>query len=221
MNVRDQIFNYTTIPLTTLSSYISLTCINYDNLNDKLYGLMTTYDSTWAFSANSVAEIDYITGNVSELGELTGITGYVGGSSCFDQLSGSFLLVGIDTSSIQMIVFNTYNNSFVTGYIPDGVSEIVCNNYNYARSVYTSVDGDIALQGKLKVFPVPAADQLTVELPFQGEMRIIDSYGRIVFSQHAGDLRQVISLAGIPAGLYIIESRNAEQVSRARFIKAE
>ncbi|MEI6890390.1 MAG: T9SS type A sorting domain-containing protein [Bacteroidales bacterium] len=220
MNVRDQIFNYTTIPLTTLSSYISLTCINYDNLNDKLYGLMTTYDSTWAFSANSVAEIDYITGNVSELGELTGITGYVGGSSCFDQLSGSFLLVGIDTSSsIQMIVFNTYNNSFVTGYIPDGVSEIVCDNYNYARSVYTSVDGDIALQGKLKVFPVPAADQLTVELPFQGEMRIIDSYGRIVFSQHAGDLRQVISLAGIPAGLYIIENQNAEQVSRARFVK--
>jgi len=222
INVRDQMFNYTTIPLTTPSSYISLTCINYDNLNDKLYGLMTTYDSTWAFGANSVAEIDYITGNVSELGELTGITGYVGGSSSFDQLSGSFLLVGIDTSSsIQMIVFNTYNSSFVTGYIPDGVSEIVCDNYAYARSVYTSSDGDIALQGRLKVFPIPAMDQLSVELPFQGELRIIDSHGRIVFSQATNDLRPVISLAGFPAGLYIIESRNAEQISRARFIKAE
>jgi hypothetical protein len=34
MHVRDQIFNYSTIPLTTPSLYISLTCINYDNLND-------------------------------------------------------------------------------------------------------------------------------------------------------------------------------------------
>jgi hypothetical protein len=183
---------------------------------------MTTYDSSWAFSVNSVAEIDYITGNVSVLSELTGITGYVGGSSSFDQLSGSFLLVGIDTSSsMQMIVFNTNDSSFVTGYIPEGVSEIVCDNYTYARGVYTSVDGDIALQGRLKVFPVPATDQLSVELPFQGEMRIIDSYGRLIFTQHSGDLRPVISLAGIPAGLYIIESRNAEQISRTRFIKAE
>lgn len=222
MHVRDQVFNYTTTPLTTPSTYINLTCIHYDNLNDKLYGLLTTYDSTWAFSANSVAEIDYITGTVSELGELTGFTGYVGGSSSFDQLTGSFLLAGVDTSlSVQMIVFSTYDSSFVTGYIPDGVSEIVCNNYTYARSVYAAVDGDPALPGQLKVFPVPAMDQLSVELPFQGELRIIDSRGRIVFTQHADNLRPVISLAGIPAGLYIIESRNTEQISRARFIKAE
>lgn len=220
IHVRDQVFNYSTVLLTTPSAYANLTCINYDNLNDKLYGLMTTYDSTWAFSANSVAEIDYISGTVSKLGELTGFTGFVGGSSSFDQLTGSFLLAGVDTSlAIQMIVFNTYDSSFVTGYIPDGVSEIVCDNYAYTRSVYTSVDGHVGLQERLKVFPVPARDQLSVELPGPGELRITDSNGDIVFSQQADDLHTVIRLAGIPAGFYIIESRNAEQISRSRFIK--
>lgn len=220
IHVRDQVFNYTAIPLTTPSTYINLTCIHYDNLNDKLFGLMTTYDSTWAFSANSVTEIDYNTGTVSALGELTGITGYVGGSSSFDQLTGSFLLAGVDTSlSVQMIVFNTYDSTYVTGYLPEGISEIVCDNYTYARSVYTSVEEDVASPQRLNVFPVPARDQLSVELPGQGELRIIDPRGQIVMTQQADDVLTVISLAGIPAGLYIIESRNAGQVLRARFIK--
>jgi hypothetical protein len=53
----------------------------------------------------------------------------VGGSSQFDQNSGTFLLVGItESNSLEMIAFDTYTNTYVTGFVPDNVSEIACDN---------------------------------------------------------------------------------------------
>ena len=35
-----------------------------------------------------------------------------------------------------MIVFNTYTNTYETGFVPGSVSEIVCDNYAFAQSAY-------------------------------------------------------------------------------------
>ena len=75
--------------------------MNYDNVNNILYASNAEYDSAYNYTGNKVVEINHITGEVITRGLLAGFPLFPGGSSSFDQNSGSLLLVGFDTNFVE------------------------------------------------------------------------------------------------------------------------
>jgi hypothetical protein len=60
----------------------------------KLFATNDSYDEIGNSTGRSIVEIDINTGNVNVLGQLSAFPNFVGGSSQFDQNSGTFLLAG-------------------------------------------------------------------------------------------------------------------------------
>jgi hypothetical protein len=64
-----------------------------------------------------IIEIDKVTGDIINRGDLAEFPYYVGGSSCFDQNTGTFMLAAIDTSNVlKMVAFNTLTDTYVAGF---------------------------------------------------------------------------------------------------------
>jgi len=188
--------------------YNILTGVNYDNVNDKIFALNATYDSLFNYTGNEIVELDKETGDIIVLAALDEFTGFVGGSSSFDQNTGSFLLVGVDTSNqMLMIVFDTYTNTFETGFVPGPVSEIACDNTIFALNNYiiTSVKENEEID--FIVSPNPATDRLKVTVN-AGEdvlVRIYSTNGNLVISKEfsAGENIE-LHLDFLPPGAYLV-----------------
>lgn len=73
------------------------------------------------------------------------------------------------------------------------------------------------MQGRVKLFPNPAIDQLTIDgLKAGTEIRILSADGRLIKNEkYSGNL----SLMSLPAGLYLLEVPQTE--IRLKFVKAE
>ena len=80
----------------------------------------------------------------------------------------------------------------------------------------------------LKVYPVPAHDHLTVELPvasngFQGTVTILDMGGRKAMEQEenfaAGQSKINLSIQNLAAGDYLISVKSKDQTWHSKFIK--
>ena len=124
--VRDPVFSWSKTTLLTTAPGNNFSSVNYDNVNNILYASNAEYDSAFNYIGNKVVEINKTSGEVITRGVLAGFPWFVGGSSSFDQFSGSFMLVGIDTNNVQsMIVFDTYSNTYQTGFVPN-----VCGRNN-------------------------------------------------------------------------------------------
>jgi hypothetical protein len=207
IQVREGAFSFSRTTLLPTAPYNILTGVNYDNVNDKLYALNATYDSLFNYTGNEIVEIDKETGDINILAALDEFTGFVGGSSSFDQNTGSFLLSGIDTNNLlRMIVFNTYTNSYETGFVP-GVSEITCDNTIFALNNYiiTSITNNEIID--FSVSPNPATDRLKVTFN-QGEdvlVRLYSTNGSLVISKKfsAGENIE-LNLGFLPAGTYLV-----------------
>lgn len=70
-------------------------------------------------------------------------------------------------------------------------------------------------------FPNPAGDEIQFEYTGTGKytVEILDTQGRLVFSQAMGGRRQRIDLSGIAAGLYFLRVEGNQQQSMQRFIR--
>jgi hypothetical protein len=205
--VREEVFSFSRTILVPTAPYNILTGVNYDNANDKLYALNATYDSLFNYTGNEIVEIDKETGDINILAELDEFTGFVAGSSSFDQNTGSFLLSGVDTSNqSRMIVFNTYTNTYETGFVP-GVSEIVCDNTIYALNNYiiTSVIENEKID--FRVSPNPATDRINIAVD-SGEnalVRIYSTNGSLVMSKEFSPLENIgLNLDFLPSGTYLV-----------------
>jgi hypothetical protein len=207
ISVREEVFSFSRTTLLPTAPNNILTGVNYDNVNDKIFALNATYDSLFNYTGNEIVEIDKETGDINVLAELDEFTGFVGGSSSFDQNTGSFLLSGIDTSNLlRMIVFNTYTNNYETGFVP-GVSEIACDNTIFALNNYilTSITDNEEID--FRVSPNPATDKLRVTVN-AGEdvmVRIYSMNGNLVISEEfsAGENIE-LHLDFLPSGAYLV-----------------
>jgi hypothetical protein len=205
--VREEVFSFSRTKLLPTAPYNILTGLNYDNVNEKLFALNATYDSLFNYTGNEIVEIDKETGDINVLAALEEFTGFVAGSSSFDQNTGSFLLSGIDTSNLlRMIVFDTYTNTYETGFVP-GVSEIVCDNTIFALNNYiiTSVIENKKID--FSVSPNPATDRLNISVN-AGEdvlVRIYSTNGSLVMSKEfpADELIE-LHLDFLPSGAYLV-----------------
>jgi hypothetical protein len=70
----------------------------------------------------------------------------------------------------------------------------------------------------LKIYPNPAADKLTVELPYKGpyRLRIISATGAILNESNQWNFSTSINITGLPNGLYIAEVSNPSGESERR-----
>ncbi len=221
--VRDVEFSYTRTQLI-MDSPGSLTSLNYDNVNDKLYALNTTFDSLWNFDGNYVVEIDYLTGAVITRAELTEFIGFVASSSSFDQNTGSFLLVGIDTNYVgSMIVFDTYTNTYVTGFVPDNVSEVACDNTIFALNNYILTGTEEVPSIDYTAYPNPASDRIFIsnygETKWEITVRIFHADGRLAIQKTEHSFgRMEVELESLPAGMYILQLISGEMTETRKLI---
>jgi hypothetical protein len=210
--VRNPVFSWTKKTLLTTAPGNNFSSVNYDNVNNILYASNAEYDSANNYTGNRVVEIDHTTGDVISRGLLAGFPAFVMGSSSFDQNSGSFLLVGFDTNFVErMIVFNTYTNTFVTGFVPGTVSEIVCDNYAFAQSAYGTVSINDQDYMDISIFPNPATTKFTLKMNAPSDkfiLKIFNVTGRECFSTEIQDPETEISTENLAKGIYFITYQN-------------
>jgi hypothetical protein len=221
--VREESFSYTRTELI-LESQGNLTSLNYDNVNDKLYALNSTFDSLWNFAGNFVVEIDYVTGEVITRAELTEFIGFVASSSSFDQNTGSYLLVGIDTNYMgSMIVFDTYTDTYITGFVPGNVSEIACDNTIFALNNYILTGTEERPEVEFTVYPNPANDRIFIsnngEKNGESSIRIFNAGGSLAIEKKGySSGRTEVDLESLPAGVYILQISSEEKVENLKII---
>ena len=204
--VREESFSFTKTILNTPNAINGITSLNFDNVNEKLFATNDTYDEIGLFTGKTIVEIDVNSGDVNTLVELTDFPYFVGGSSQFDQNTGTFLLVGINTvGEIEMIAFNTYTNTYVSGYVP-GVSEIVCDNTLFARSTYAVAGIENELSFNFNIYPNPFSDVLNIEYTSKGpvQVQIFSSVGELVYDNQITSGRVNLDLSSLSSGLYTI-----------------
>jgi hypothetical protein len=213
--VRESSFSYTRTILNTSNPNSNISSLNYDNANDKLFAANDSYDQNGNYNGRDIVEIDITTGDVNVRGELNDFPYFVGGSSLFDQNSGTFLLVGITTNgALEMIAFDTFTNTYVTGFVPDNVSEIACDNSQFAAARYsiTGIDSPSALNFSL--YPNPASDVLNIEWSSKGpaQMQIFTAMGELVYQKNITSANRMnVDMSTFASGLYVVNLMSAEQ----------
>ncbi len=222
--VRDGSFSYTRTILNIPNPNGNITSLNFDNVNEKLFAANDTYDQNANYTGRNIVEIDITTGDVNTLAQLSEFAYFVGGSSLFDQNSGTFLLVGItDSNMLEMIAFDTYTNTYVTGFVPDNVSEIACDNYLFATTRYAVavIESQEALNFML--YPNPVSDVLNLECTSNGpvQVQIFTSMGELVYEKiNASVSRMNVDISTLSPGLYTVNLVGAKQtVSKKILVK--
>ena len=210
--VRNPVFSWAKKTLLTTAPGNNFSSVNYDNVNNIIYALNAEFDSANNYTGNKVVEIDPVTGEVISRGLLAGFPGFLVGSSSFDQNSGSFLLVGIDTNNVErMINFNTYTNTWETGFVPGNVSEIVCDNYAFAQSAYGTASITEKYQPDVSIFPNPATSKFTLHVTgFEDTfmMKIFSVNGKECFSGQIHHPETEISTEFLSKGFYFVALQN-------------
>ena len=213
--VRDEAFSYTRTILNTSNAISSISSLNFDNVNEKLFAANDTYDQSGNSTGRNIVEIDITTGDVITRGQLSEFPYFVGGSSLFDQNSGTFMLVGITNSKVlEMIAFDTYTNTYVTGFVPDNVSEIACDNTLFARNRYAPAGIQLQAEMNFKLYPNPVSDILNLECTSigQAKVQIFTAMGELVYEKNNTSVNRLyVDMSNLSPGLYTLHLTGANQ----------
>ena len=215
ISVRDSVFSYTRTILNTTAPINNIFGVNYDNENDKLFALNDTYDTLFNFSGRYVIEINTVTGDIINRVDLAEFPYYVGGSSCFDQNTSTYLIAAIDTSNLlKMVAINTLTDTYVSGFIPSLVSEIVCDNSQFAKNKYSSTSINQELASSLNVYPNPVTSVLRIEYTSSSPVlvQVSDSHGKQLITRNYNSTNKIdLNLESFAPGLYIVTLISGEQ----------
>lgn len=223
ISVRSSDFLFTKTTITAVAPGNNFSGLNYDNINNTLFALNAQFDSTWNYTGSYVVEINKTTGDVITRGSLAEFPYFVAGSSSFDQNSGSMLLLGINTNNeLKMIVFDTYSDTYQTGYVPV-VSEIVCDNSAFARNAYTTTSIHDMETTSMKLFPNPAQKTITLSgmNTSNGEMlvRIYSLNGQLVFQENPIFSSTItLDVSPMKSGTYLLKLIDKERVETRKLI---
>jgi hypothetical protein len=220
--VRNNSFSFTRTILNTANPNISITSLNFDNINEKLFAVNDTYDQSTNFSGRNIVEINKVSGDVINLGQLVEFTNFAGGSSSFDQNTGTFLLVGIENNNVsKMIAFNTNSNTYVTGFVPENVSEIVCDNSIFAKNRYGALGIEQEASSNFKLYPNPVSEVLSIESKTDEptDIQIFNSLGVLVFTQTSNASSEInLNLSSFPKGVYIVNLTTENQTKSEKIV---
>jgi hypothetical protein len=222
--VRADFFSFTRTIINPPAINSNITSLNFDNVNEKLFATSDSYDQNTGTNARSIVEIDINTGDVISLGELSEFDYFVGGSSLFDQNSGTFMLVGItESNELEMIAFDTYTNTYVTGFVPGNVSEIVCDNTLFARNRYAAAAIEPQAAWNFRMYPNPVSDVLYVECSSKGadQVQIFNAMGELVHEKSNTSFNRMnVDMSNLSPGFYTVNLTVAKQtVSKKILVK--
>jgi hypothetical protein len=222
--VRDDSFSFTRTILNLPVVNSNVSSLNFDNVNEKLFAANDTFDENANSTGRSIVEIDITTGDVNTLAQLSEFAYFVGGSSQFDQNSGTFLLVGItESNSLEMIAFDTYTNTYVTGFVPDNVSEIACDNTLFARNRYAAAGIEEEAAWDFLMYPNPVSDVLNLESTFKvaNQLQIFNALGELVVEKKNTSFNRMnVDISNLSPGLYTVNLTGANQtVSQKILVK--
>jgi hypothetical protein len=220
--VRNSDFSFTKAVIATSGANSNFIGVNFDNVSNRIFALNTVFDSTGTFSDFSVIDIDPITAEITTRAQLLLYPYFVAGSSSFDQNSGSLLWIGIDTTFNQkMIVFNTNTNTYETGFVPGSVSEIVCDNFEFAQNAYPLTSIKDNFNDSFRVFPNPASKKINIITDGFDKNGIINIYslnGDLCLTKQINSLQEEINIESLKSGIYILSIQNATGIKTQKLI---
>lgn len=221
--VREEVFSYDLIPIHAQNPQCNYNCFQYDNLSNHLFALKIDFSPG---GAPGIVEIIPSTGSVNDIGPIPQMSGFVAGSSSFDQQTGSFLIVGINPSSEYVqVIFNTTDLSCITGPVPEEVSEIVCDNYNWAKSHYGMIAIDKKpTDDKLLLSPIPCADKLTIRVPHSNgplTIRLTNMKGQGCLLLDAPTTPATVNIAYLTPGIYHYTVTSGARVYSGKLVVGE
>ena len=217
--VRNASFSWSKVALPVLEDGNSYSSLNYDNTNNKLYAVTQALDANGNYSNVNVLEINTTDGETTNrvILPLNLLPGSLTNVSAFDQQSGSLLLIGnnndnpLDPGRV-LFIFNTNNNTYQMGQMPQGsfLSEIVCDNYNYAALKYggnippTVIVSDV---NNNKVYPNPAKRKFNLYIPdftANTTYQVTNASGKKLLTGIIQKANTEIYTHQLPRGLYFI-----------------
>lgn len=220
--VRESEFSFTKTILNTTNTFNTITSLNFDNVNDKLFATNSLYDENGLFDGLSIVQIDINNGDITTLTTLDEFQYFVGGSSLFDQNSATYMLVGITTENeLLMIAFDTNTNTYTTGFVPDNVSEIECDNTLFAQNRYASFTAEKNNADNIRVFPNPVQDNLNLRWATNTPVlvQIVSTLGELVYSKnHTLGQSASIDMSALSAGMYTVQITDAQQTISRKII---
>ena len=217
--VRNASFSWTKVALPALAGDNSYSLLNYDNTNNKLYAVTQALDANGSYSKASVLEINTTNGETTNLGTLPLFiqSSSLSNVSAFDQQSGSLLLIGYNNDNPLntergLFIFNTNNNTYQMGQMPQGgfLSEIVCDNYNYAVLKYGGNTPPIVINPEFTnnmVYPNPAKQKFNLYLPdftVNTTYQIVNTSGQKLLTGTIRNANTEIYTHQLPRGQYFI-----------------
>jgi hypothetical protein len=216
--VRDTNFTYTKTPILDQNSN-NLTALQFDNVNNKLYCRRANFDSISTYLGSDIVEINSLTGAVSLKMAITQFPYFVASSSCYDQNTGTFLIIGIDDNYIsKMIAYNTLTDSLVIGYVPRNVSELACVNTQFAQVKYgtPTVVKKVNQAELISMYPNPAADKLYIKLSPNGlennlQFELINMMGETVYQNKLDQVQTEFQISALKPGIYFYKIMDKTQ----------
>lgn len=88
-------------------------------------------------------------------------------------------------------------------------------SFEYSKIVSVNFVGD----ENILVYPNPASNFLTIEQKTQADLKIINTEGKTVRTLHLEKGKQIINIAELPQGLYILQLQSEEKVYHTKFVK--
>lgn len=207
--VRDTSFTYTKTPIIGQENN-NLSALQFDNVNNKIYSIRANFDGASTYLGSDIVEINSVNGVVSLKTAIKQFPYFVASSSCFDQNTSTFMIIGVDDNlNSKMIAYNTLTDSLVIGYVPGGVSELACVNTRFAQVKYgtpTSVK-KINRAEPISIYPNPATDKLYINLSHNSsvnnlQFELINMLGEIVYQNKVEQYQTEFQISELERGIY-------------------
>jgi len=105
--------------------------------------------------------------------------------------------------------------------VPDMVSEIVCDNYDFAKSAYLTTTIKEKEDAGIMLFPNPATNKFTLQINMikDNYLLILSSAScKVLLTEQIQNPETEISTEFLPAGVYIVTLKSAKSIQTQKLI---
>jgi len=198
---------------------IGVSALHFDVQNNTLYGLYRNFadaETYWVSINQETGDVTYIS-LIPELS--TTYSGIVAGSSTYSQNTRSMIFLGVTNGQKQLFTLDALSGD-ITHAVPfeAQVIELEVNNTSFANNFYNKLSNTTSVNVKnISVIPNPATNLLTVDLPRNQAIDLIDASGKLIrtFENHQGQL----DVSTLSSGAYLLIAKQGNTVFKSTFIK--
>lgn len=203
-------FTFTVTPLVG-ENIIGNIGLEYSNEENTIHLIYPQYNSETGTSTINVGELNPETGVITNLQNITEVSGLQMFNRTYDQNTETLVFIGINLQNQQRLyLYNTVTNQLVNQPLPENILiEIEADNYAYAQARYTTLGANEFESNSISVYPNPAKDSFSVN--FEGlncEYELFDLLGKSI---QKGTIQsgQNIDISQLIKGVYVINIKTA------------